>query len=282
MKRISLLLLFLGMAFISCKNKSPKIVITPDHEKNHLQKNHLFGNIKEIHTISYYRQDIDSVSQVTRLSSVSQHYSTDGYLLKVITNDENDTLVSIQDIFYHKNAKENYWTIKDAIGKITDSCQYYYDMNDFIAEEKRWSADSMIYSITYKTDGVGNIIELKHDNNIFTVTNSITYNQYGLVNRIDEYEPSGKLFKYTTIEYDNYGDEVNRRIFTPGDKLMEYTYYQYSNEGRLLKVSYENRMHNLTETRTYSDHDAQGNWLMEERKNLDNNFYIRKREIIYY
>ena len=277
---IVLFTLFLGCIITSCKNKKYEITITPDYAKNHLQKSHLFGNIKEIRTTSYYQYD--STSTLITLSSVTQYYSPDGFLLKVITHDENGELVSTQHIFYHKNAKEDYWIISDADGKMTDSCYYEYDMNGFIAEEKRWSADSLFLITTYKTDGVGNVIELKRNNNVFTLTNTIIYNMHGLVSKIEEYEPSGKLFKYITIEYDNYGDEVNRRVFRGNGYMLEYTYTQYNEKGHLLKVIYENSMHQFRETYTYSNHDAQGNWLTEKRENIDHSIYTRKREIIYY
>jgi len=278
MKKIFVLILFIGCITISCKNKKHEIIITPDYAKNHLQKSHLFGNIKEIHTTSCYQYD----STLMTLSSVTQYYSPDGFLLKVITHDENGELVSTQHIFYHKNAKENYWIISDAGGKTTDSCHYEYDMNGFIAKEKRWSADSLLLSITYKTDGAGSVIELKRNNNAFTLTQTITYNAHGLASKIEEYEPSGKLFKYITIEYDNYGDEVNRRVYRGNGYMLEYTYTQYNEKGHLLKVIYENNMHQFRETYTYSDHDTQGNWLTEKRENANQSIYIRKREIIYY
>ena len=265
---------------ISCKNKAPEIVIIPDHEKNHLQKSHLFGNIKEIHTTSYYQSD--STADLRTLSSVIQYYSPDGFLLKVVTANENEEVVSTQKIFYHKNAKEDYWIISDAHGITTDSCQYVYDMNGFIAEEKRWNGDSLFLSITYKTDGAGNIIESKRNNNTFTLTHTIAYNAHGLASKIEEFEPSGKLFKYITLEYDNYGDEVNRRVCKRGGDLLEYTYTQYNDKGHLLKVIYENNTHQFRETYTYAPHDAHGNWLTEKRENIDHSLYMRKREIIYY
>jgi hypothetical protein len=255
-------------------------VIIPDHAKNHLQKNHLFGNIKEICTTSYYQYD--STATLKTLSSVRQYYSPDGFLLKAVTYNDNEEIVSTQKIFYHKNAKEDYWIISDANGKTTDSCQYKYDMNGFITEEKRWNADSLLLTISYKTDGAGNIIESKRNNNAFTLTHIIAYNVHGLASKIEEFEPSGKLFKYITLEYDNYGDEVNRRVFKSGDNMLEYTYTQYNEKGSLIKVIYENNMHHFRETYTYADHDTHGNWLTEKRENIDHSIYTRKRKIIYY
>lgn len=273
-------LLLLALMMISCKNKKHEIVIIPDYEKNHLQKARLSGNIKEINTTSYYQYD--STSTLETVSSVTQYYTPDGFLLKVITYDEKGELFSTQRVFYHKNAKEDYWIISDAHEKTTDSCKYQYDMNDFIAEEKKWNTDSLLLTTTYKTDGVGNVIELRRNNNAFTLTNTIAYNLHGLVSKIEEYEPSGKLFKYITIEYDHYGDEINRRVFRPSGKLLEYTYTQYDEERNLLKVIYENNMHHFRESYIYSDHDMHGNWLTEKRENINQLIYIRKREINYY
>jgi len=275
MKKNYIILFLLIFIIVSCKDKKPEIVIIPDYEKNHLQKNHLFGNIKEIHTTFYYQYDSTSTLKIT--SYITQYYSPDRVLLKIVTDDENGSLVSTQYAFYHDNSKEDYWIISDAYGKTTDSCKYQYDMNRFIAEEKRWHADSLLLTTTYKTDGVGNIMELKQNNNAFTLIKTITYSSNGLVSKIEEFEPSGKLFKYITIEYDQNGNEVNKRVFKSNNSLLEYTYNQYNEKGYLLKVIYENNMHRFRETYIYSDHDAHGNWLTEKRGN-----YIKERKIIYY
>ena len=57
MKRILIITLLFACMMIACKNKKHEIVIIPDYAKNHLQKNHLSGNVKEIRTVSYYQYD---------------------------------------------------------------------------------------------------------------------------------------------------------------------------------------------------------------------------------
>ena len=48
-----------------CRHKPDPIVITPDIEKNHLQRNHIYGNVKTIYTDTYYLMD-DSLKLPTR------------------------------------------------------------------------------------------------------------------------------------------------------------------------------------------------------------------------
>ena len=57
-KRRTLIVFTIVMAIAivagSCKKKPEPIVITPDIEKNHLQRNHIFGTVKTIETTTYY------------------------------------------------------------------------------------------------------------------------------------------------------------------------------------------------------------------------------------
>ena len=81
---LSVLLLLLG-----CKQKPAEIVIVPDSQKNHLQRNHVFGQVKEQVTYTllpsetYMRNDTISPDSLAfdTVSMVVQHYSPDGYLL---------------------------------------------------------------------------------------------------------------------------------------------------------------------------------------------------------
>lgn len=266
----------------ACKPKQHPIVIIPEVEKNHLQRNHLFGNIEKITSTLYYITEEDSTKTKTKISTTKQHFSADGFLVKVLTSDQFDNFISKQEIFYNQQAKEEYWIETDSNGTVVNRCEYEYDANQYICKEKIFHLDSLVYSISYKTDGIGNIIEILQDHIHYKLKNIVHYNDNGLIIRIDEYDPQGKLFKYVTIEYDNYGDEVNRRVYKGENNIIEYTYTQYDENGRMHKIIYEDRIHKLIETYNYSEHDKAGNWTLEERKKANHDTYLRERIIDYY
>ena len=282
---LSLLLLLSG-----CRQKPAEIVIVPDSQKNHLQRNHIFGQVKELTTYtllpseSYMLTDsisLDSLSFDT-VSIVIQHYSPDGYMLDYCKlSPAHDTLV-MRLFAYHSDARADYW--KEFYPGETDTvlCRYEYDMNDFLAAEKVYANDSLMLQTTYKTDGEGNVIEMVRHYDGYSVRNTSRYNAQGLLSRIDEYEPSGKLFKYVTIEYDNYGDEVNRRAFKGENDLIEYTYTQYQENGALRKVLFEDRLHHSKEQYEYAGYDQSHNWMSEMRYKDKELIYKRIRTYIYY
>ncbi len=267
----------------SCRPKPEEIVIIPDAEKNHLQRNMLKGPVKSISTTLLYITEIDSVTKkIDTISTNIQLYSPDGYLVRTYSlNSKKDTILS-RIIHYRKDAKEDYWEEFDSTGKKIKWCQYEYDMNQYKSGEKIYKNDSLSYSIEYKTDGMGNIIRMTRDYVSYKLTNVMKYNTDGLLYRIDEMDPDGKLFKYVVLEYDNYGDEVNRKAFKSENNLIEYTYTQYDQNGRLIKVIYEDRLHKFQETSEYSGHDKQGNWKKEIRKKANNISLVRERDIVYY
>ena len=273
-----------------CKRKPAEIVIVPDVQKNHLQRNHIFGNVKEI--ITYTLLPEEAVSQADSLqmdtvrfdtvSVVIQQYSKDGYLLAHYKlSPQRDTLV-VRLFSYRNDAKTDYW--KEFYPGTTDTvvCRYEYDMNDMLSAEKVYANDSLMSHTAYKTDGEGNVVEMIRYYDGYSVRNTSQYNAQGLLSRIDEFEPSGKLFKYVTIEYDNYGDEVNRRAFKGENDIIEYTYTQYKQDGSLLKVLFEDRLHHGKEEYVYERHDAQRNWTVETRFKEKNLIYKRTRNYIYY
>ena len=279
-----LLLFLLSFAQLSChRQKMQEIVITPDIEKTHLQRNHIFGQVKEIKQTVYAYAPTDTLKENGQIVSQSiQHYSADGYLTAIITLSETGDTLSVRQVTYDGNANELKWEERDPNGKLLESCIYEYDINHFKVGEKHYQNDSLILHITYKTDGLGNAIEITQQFDSYSLRNTVQYDEHGLVTRIDEFEPNGKPFKYITIEYDNYGDEANRRVFKSGNDLIEYTFKEYDNEGRLLKKIFEDRRHDMQEVYTYSQHDAQGNWTCEEITKLGNMAFQRIREIIYY
>jgi hypothetical protein len=267
-----------------------EIVIVPDYQKNHLQRNHIFGNVKELTTYTLLPEEqcvpTDSLSvDSLRFDTVSvaiQHYSMDGYLLDYCkSSPEGDTLI-VRVFNYYSDARPQSWKEYYPGNSDTVTCRYEYDMNDFLSAEKVYVNDSLVGHTAYKTDGVGNVVEMVRYYDDYSVKNTSKYNAQGLLQRIDEYEPSGKLFKYVTIEYDNYGDEVNRRAFKGENDLIEYTYTQYQQDGSLMKVLFEDRLHHSKEQYEYAGHDAQKNWTSEVRFKDKKLIYKRIRNYIYY
>lgn len=280
---IILFTLVVGLLFSCGRKPQQEITIIPDVEKNHLQRNHIFGKVKEITQKVYAFEPSDSLHISGQLVATAiQKYSADGYLTSVISLDECGDTVSVKTINYDGNARELKWEEKNVKGELIASCQYLYDMNHFKVGEKHFQGDSLTMDIRYKTDGIGNPIEIVQHHNQFDLLNKVSYNADGLIARIDEFEPNGNLFKYVTIEYDNYGDEVNRRAFKAGNQLIEYTYTEYDNEGRLLKKIFEDRLHDMQEVYVYSEHDSQGNWTKVDIAKLGNVAFQRVREYVYY
>ena len=284
------LLLSLLLLLSACRPKPAEIVIIPDVQKNHLQRNHVFGQVKEMCTYTLLPSDpyllTDTVSQDSlvfdTISIVIQHYSPDGYLLDYCKlSSQHDTL-TWRVFKYHADARVDYW--QEFYPGETDTvvCRYEYDMNDFLVAEKLFVNDSMKQMTTYKTDGAGNVIEMVRHYDGYSVRNTSKYNSQGLLSRVDEYEPSGKLFKYVTIEYDNYGDEVNRRAFKGENDLIEYTYTQYREDGAMQKVLFEDRLHHDKEQYDYAGHDQHKNWTSETRYKNKKLQYTRTRTYIYY
>lgn len=276
-----LMLVLLSCSQQACRRqKMQEIVITPDIEKTHLQRNHIFGQVKEIWQTVYVLDTLANEAQ--EVSRSVQHYSADGYLTSVVTLSRTGDTLMVRQVTYDGDARELKWEERDPSGKLLESCVYEYDINHFKVGEKHYRNDTLLLHISYKTDGKGNAIEINQQFDSYSLRNTVQYDEHGLVTRIDEFEPNGKPFKYITIEYDNYGDEVNRRVFKSGGDLIEYTFKEYDNEGRLLKKIFEDRRHDMQEVYIYSQHDAHGNWTCEEITKLGNIAFQRIREIIYY
>lgn len=284
-------LLLMALLLLSgCRRKPAEIVIVPDSQKNHLQRNHIFGSVKEITTYTLLPEENVTLSDSLQLDSlrfdtlsiVIQHYSKDGYLLDYYKLSPAQDTLSVRTFTYHKDARADQWKEFYPGGTDTVVCRYEYDMNDFLSAEKVYANDSLMSQVTYKTDGAGNVIEMVRYYEGYSVRNTSQYNAQGLLSRIDEYEPSGKLFKYVTIEYDNYGDEVNRRAFKGENDLIEYTYTQYREDGALQKVLFEDRLHHSKEQYEYADYDQQKNWKNEIRYKDKQLIYKRIRTYIYY
>ena len=224
MKRYRLFLLLLClMALVGCKKKPEPIQITPDIEKNHLQRNHIFGFVKSIQTSTYILVDDSlTLADTTRLTSLLkkrkpdvvsyQQYSSDGFLTRFVKLDEHrDTLIR-REYHYNDLAQPTRWEEYDSTGAQVTHGKYLYDRNHFLIGEQIYSGDSIAIAFSYTTDGIGNVITSSQSfGDVVTHTRN-RYNDQGQVYKITECEPNGKVFKTVTIEYDNYGDEVNRCV----------------------------------------------------------------------
>jgi hypothetical protein len=266
-----------------CKDKKKfEIVIIPDAQKTQLERANLFGKIKIIKTDSYNTHSKDSLDKQHLVSTVYQHFSADGSLLKlVILNSNNDTIRK-RVVQYNDDGKEISWNEWEYQNNRKSSCLFKYDINGYISSEEYYIQDTLYYTIQYKTDGIGSIIEMNKVKQDITIKNILSYNENGLLIKNNEYDPNGKLFKYIVYEYDNYGDEVNKKVFNTFNALIEFTFTQYDQKGRVQKILYENMEHGLKDTKHYTQHDQKGNWNFEIQVSNNDTLFFRKREITYY
>ena len=295
---ITILFLTFVACLSGCHKKPEPIVITPDIEKNHLQRNHILGNVKELGTTTFYVQQdslplkdtadlkrlmalCDSVCEVSNRTRSNQRYTADGWLLEFVKLSESDTILR-RNYTYDKEALITGWEEYDAGGNMVTHGTYTYDRNGFLAGEQIFQGDSLVMSFAYTTDGVGNAIRTVQSFGGYKTTLENKYNDQGLVTEIIEHEPNGKVFKTAKIEYDNYGDEVNRCVYKAGNQMIEYTYTEYAQDGRVRKVIYEDRLHHVKESHHFFDYDAHKNWQTEVCA-VDNQIvYVKRRTFEYY
>jgi len=285
---LSLVLLAAG-----CKKKPEPIAITPDVQKSHLQRNHIFGKANIIQTETYYVYDdsltlSDTSSLDALLKSrkpdftVHQRYTSDGYLRKYYKlNSQLDTMMH-RVYRYNDNAQISNWDEYDSLNRNAVTGIYIYDRNSFLVGERLYHGDSIVMAFAYKTDGIGNILSITSTHGELSTHTENKYDENGQICKITEYEPNGRVFKTATIEYDNYGDEVNRCVYKSGNQLLEYTYNQYSQEGRLVKTIYEDKIHRQKEIHYFADYDQFNNWQTEYLVKSNKIISVRKRKIIYY
>ena len=305
---ITILLLTLVVCLSGCHKKPEPIVITPDVEKSHLQRSHIFGNVKYLETKTCniwadsvsvadtsdlaklkacYDNDVDFLNSARSL----QRYTSDGYLLEFTkfgwANDPNDTVFH-KKYTYAKDAKIERWDNYGKNGHLNDYCLYQYDRNRFPSSEKYChpsdDQDTLDMTLTHSTDGIGNIIRTVKTYSAIPdkFLTEYHYNDQGLVYEIVEHEPDGKVFKTAKIEYDNYGDEVNRCVYKAGNQMIEYTYTQYDQTGRVRKIIYEDKLHHVKEHHYFFDYDSHKNWQTEVCA-VDNQIvYVKQRKFTYY
>ena len=283
-----------------CKKKPAPIVITPDIEKNHLQRNHIFGKVKELKTETFFLQQ-DSLSvkdtadmkrlmtfcdsarfRVVDCSESKQRYSSDGWLMEFVKYAHMGTAYN-RIYNYDKDARITEWKEYGYNGdSLITHGTYTYDRNGFFVGEQVYQGDSLVMSFAHTTDGIGNAIRtVQTFGKLQTVTEN-KFNEQGLVVQITEYEPDGKVFKTAKIEYDNYGDEVNRCVYKAGNQMIEYTYTEYAQDGRVRKVIYEDKLHHVKEYHYFFNYDSNKNWQTEVCAVDDQIVYIKQRKFEYY
>jgi len=282
-----------------CKKKPEPIVIVPDIEKNHLQRNHIFGKVKDLKTETYNLQrdslsvkdtaDLkkllavcDSLCDVPDFTSSSQHYTSDGWLLEFVKH------AHMGDAYRRTYTYDQYahivgWEEYDyATDKVVTQGTYTYDRNGFLVGEQVFQNDSLVMSFSHTTDGIGNIIHTVQSFGGLQTTVDYKFNEHGLVKEIIEHEPNGQVFKTAKIEYDNYGDEVNRCVYKSGNQMIEYTYTEYAQDGRVRKVIYEDKLHHVKEFHYFFDYDANKNWQTEVCAVDGRIVYVKQRAFEYY
>lgn len=281
-----------------CKNKPAPIVITPDIEKNHLQRNHIFGKVKELETKTFYVQrDSISVKDTADLKNLMaycdstcgvsdracsiQRYTADGWLLEFVKLSESDTTLR-RNYMYDEEARITEWEEYDASGGMVTHGTYTYDRNGFLVGEQIFQGDSMVMSFAHTTDGIGNAIRTVQSFGGYKTTLENKYNEQGLVTEIIEHEPNGKVFKTAKIEYDNYGDEVNRCVYKTGNQMIEYTYTEYAQDGRVRKTIYEDKLHHIKEFHYFFNYDSHKNWQTEVCAVDGRIVYVKARTFEYY
>ena len=292
-RHIFILLAILAIGANGCRKKSAPIVITPDIEKNHLQRNHIFGKVKHLETETFYVQaDSISLADTMRLKelmaerttdiSAQQYYTSDGFLLRFLKLNHLKDTVLRRNYTYDDEAKVQHWEEYDSTGTMITHGNYLYDRNGFLVGEQIFQGDSMVMSFSHTTDGIGNTIRTVQTFGGYKTSLENKYNEQGLVTEIIEHEPNGNVFKTAKIEYDNYGDEVNRCVYKSGDQMIEYTYTEYAQDGRVRKVIYEDKLHHVKEFHYFFDYDANKNWQTEVCAVDGQIVYVKQRKFEYY
>lgn len=285
--------ILLTMIAAGCHKKPAPIVITPDIEKNHLQRNHIFGKVRWLATATCYLyadsiplKDTANMKALfdgrTFDASSLQLYTSDGWLRSFVKHNEKQEVVLRREYSYDDEAKITRWEEYDADSTLVTHGTYTYDRNGFLVGEQVYQGDSLVMSFEHTTDGIGNAIRTTQSFGGLRTKVENKYNEQGLVREITEYEPNGKVFKTAKIEYDNYGDEVNRCVYKAGNQMIEYTYTEYAQDGRVRKVIYEDKLHHIKEFHYYFDYDANKNWQTEVCAVDDQIVYIKRRTFEYY
>ena len=276
-----------------CHKKPAPIVITPDIEKTHLERNHIFGKVRWVaNATCYLYADSLPLKDTANLKALFdgrtfdasswQRYTADGWLRSFVKLNEKQEVVLCREYTYNDEAKITRWEEYDADSTLVTYGTYTYDRNGFLVGEKVYQGDSLVMSFAHTTDGIGNAIQTVQTFGKLQTLTENKFNEQGLVVQITEHEPDGKVFKTVKIEYDNYGDEVNRCVYKTGDQMIEYTYTEYAQDGRVRKIIYEDKLHHVKEYHYFFDYDSHKNWQTEVCA-VDNQIvYIKQRTFEYY
>lgn len=271
------------LLFAGCHRHKAAITIVPDFAKTHLQREHLYGNVRTVVDSMFYALGASDTANMQNLVSVTAYsYSADGWLNRLVMMSADGDTMSDRVMHYDNAAK----LVKDELYDSSRNCieytLYENDERGFRIKEERFSGGTPVQTILYQNDAFGNLVGMTVKNAEYTLTRKYTNNEFGLVVRVDEYDPDGKLFKFVTMDYDNYGDMVNRNVHRDDGQIREFTHTQYADNGSLLKTVYENKLSKVTEVREFSNHDKQRNWTRSLRKADGKVMFVVKRNIEYY
>ena len=279
----SLIILCICLLVAGCHRHRDAITIVPDCAKNHLQREHIYGQVRMVTDSMFYSPDgSDTVRPEYLVSVVSYRYSADGWLNQVVKVSADGDTMSNRVMYYDSNAKLVKDELFDSAGVCIEHTLYENDEHGYRVKEERFSGDSLVQTLLYQNDAFGNLMCMTVKVSEYTLTRKYSNNEVGLAVRVDEYDPDGKLFKFVTLEYDNYGDLVNRNVHRDDGQIREFTHTQYADNGQLLKRVYENKLSRYNEVTEFSNHDAQRNWTRSLRKSGGRVYYMVNRKIEYY
>ena len=279
----SLIILCICLLVAGCHRHRAAITIVPDCAKNHLQREHIYGQVRMVTDSMFYSPDgSDTVRPEYLVSVVSYRYSADGWLNQVVKVSADGDTMSNRVMYYDSNAKLVKDELFDSAGVCIEHTLYENDEHGYRVKEERFSGDSLVQTLLYQNDAFGNLMGMTVKVSEYTMTRKYSNNEVGLAVRVDEYDPDGKLFKFVTLEYDNYGDLVNRNVHRDDGQIREFTHTQYADNGQLLKRVYENKLSRDNEVTEFSNHDTQRNWTRSLRKSGGRTYCIVNRIIEYY
>lgn len=281
--RKTIILLCSCLLLVGCHRHKATITIVPDCAKNHLQREHIYGNVRTVTDSMYYSADGSDTIRPEYLAVVTCYqYSSDGWLNHVVKMNSDGDTMSSRVMYYDSNAKLVKDELFDSTGICIEHSLYENDEHGCRVKEERYSGDSLIQTLLYQNDAFGNLVGMTVKLSEYTLTRKYSNNEVGLAVRVDEFDPDGKLFKFVTLEYDNYGDLVNRTVHRDDGQIREFTHTQYADNGQLLKTVYENKLSRSNEVTEFSAHDNQKNWTRSLRKSGGRTYYIVNRKIEYY
>lgn len=268
---------------VGCHRHKAAITIVPDCAKSHLQREHIYGNVRTITDSMYYSPDGSDTVRSEYLAAVTHYrYSADGWLNQVVKMNADGDTMSNRVMYYDDAAKLVKDELFDSTGVCIEHTIYENDEHGYRVKEERYYGDSLIQTLLYQNDAFGNLVGMTVVLSEYTLTRKYSNNEVGLAVRVDEFDPDGKLFKYVTLEYDNYGDLVNRNVHRDDGQIREFTHTQYADNGQLLKTVYENKLSRANEVTEYANHDTQRNWTRSLRKSGGRTYYVINRKIEYY